>query len=317
MPRWLLRPTPFLLIALALGLSLVAVASLAFFSNLNRERTTAPVPTEPPAPAQLAPPVETTAPQATLAPAQAAGQIRVAALIWSSEVRTVLAPRAGQITAFLCHEGQDVPAHMVLARLDDRDVAVELQHIENRLEVAHIDLSRLEAIHKLSTADLNRYRELLSAGLSSRQDVDRKELEVFQAAMAAEKIRVEIKNLTVEINRLRNELDRCAITAPISGRVIRCLAKETEHVNPGGKICEIANPSKLEIRFRLTGEGPRFKSGDRVTVCAPGETTPLALGVIQNTAFPLLLPNTDEIEYTARLDTGRALTIGMAVEVVW
>lgn len=317
MPRWLPRPTPFLLIALALGLSLVAVASMVFFSNSNRERTATFVPAKPPVPAQPAPPLKTAVPQPTLASVQPGGQIRVAALIWSSEVKTVLAPRAGQITAFLCHEGQDVTAQTVLARLDDRDVAVELQKVENRLDVAHIDLSRLEAMHKLATADLNRYKELLSDGLSSRQDVDRKELEVFQAAMAAEKTRVEIKNLTVEINRLHNELDRCAIAAPISGRVIRCLAKETEHVNPGGKICEIANPSKLEIRFRLTGEGPRFKSGDRVTVCAPGEITPLAFGVIQGTASPLLLPNTDEIEYTARLDPGRSLTIGMAVEVVW
>lgn len=145
----------------------------------------------------------------------------------------------GQLESVAFQEGQDVRAGQLLAQLDQRTFAAQLQQAEAQK-------ARDEAQLTNAQADLKRYEDLVQKQLVPRQQFDAAQAQVrqLQAAVRSDEAAVHEAHVQLEFTR---------ITAPISGRVGARLVDPGNIVHAGdaGGLVVINQVDPIAVQFSV------------------------------------------------------------------
>lgn len=173
---------------------------------------------------------------------------------------TTLYPRAnGYVRKWLVDMGDKVTEGQVLAEIDTPELAQEISQARAQLAQAKAQLVQARANRDLSKSVLERYEQLVPAGVASQQDLDQKrgqaKVDEANVTVAEASIRAQEANLS----RLHELLSFSKIVAPFAGTVTSRSVERGALVSPG-------NGSPL---FKIAATDPI-----RVFVAVPQDVAP-------------------------------------------
>jgi HlyD family secretion protein len=178
----------------------------------------------------------------------------------AGDIRVLAAPIAGvggspRLTGLFVNEGDRVRRGQVLAVFDTApSLEAEQKLIETRL-------SNLARRLQVEQRELQRYRQLTSAGALSADELDRREQQYLQ-------LLGEWQVARAELQRVQADLDNTQLRSPMEGTVLRIIARVGERPSDKG-ILELGANERMEAllevyesdigRVRL-GQGVRVSS---------------------------------------------------------
>jgi RND family efflux transporter MFP subunit len=199
----------------------------------------------------------------------------------SSETVEVRSRVRGHIQKIHFKDGDLVQRGQLLFELDPRPFQVAMDQ-------ASAQRQALEAQKTAAEKDVARYRELVSSGGATRQQLEKAEADTaaFDAQIAAKVQEVRQHELDLEFSR---------ITAPISGRIGRAMLTEGNLVNAGGSdplLTTIVAVHPMHVYFsvdertlqRRARPEPAESSGERVTLRE--RKMPFRFGLDSETGYP-------------------------------
>jgi HlyD family secretion protein len=238
----------------------------------------------------------------------------------SSENIAVSLPVPGLVTAVYVKAGDRVAKGQKLFSLDDRDVRAELALREASLELARAKLDKLqasprpeeippaearvkEAEAQLSDAQVQLRlmesvrdkRAIRVEDLERRRravDIAQAKLDEAQAALPLlragtwskdiEVARAEVQQASSQIARVRADLERLTVTAPIAGEILQCKVRAGEYAAAGPlaqPLMLLGSVDQLNVRADVDErDAPRVKPGAAVVASIRGDA---------RTKFPL------------------------------
>lgn len=215
-------------LAAALAGSVLTLGSLVATRQLALPHRSPPKTTAPPAKPQ---------PQRTAEAVAALGRLRPA-----GDIRVLAAPIAGvggspRLTHLLVNEGDRVREGQLLARFDTGPTL----EAERRLIGAR--LANLARRLRVQQRELNRYRQLTTAGALSADELDRREQQYLQ-------LLGEWQVARAELERVGADLANTELRAPMDGTVLRVVARVGER--PGDKgILELGASERMEALLEV------------------------------------------------------------------
>jgi RND family efflux transporter MFP subunit len=151
----------------------------------------------------------------------------------------VTAPVAGIVSEVICVEGQAVNKGDLLFRLDSR--------------IAEVAVKKAQQAVEFEERNLTRQKELLDVNGTSEKLLQ-------EAQYKFESVRGELAKANTELSLLQ-------VTAPISGTVVRVLARPAESVDMSYKLAELLDIERLIVEFRVPGaEASLLKPGQKVEI---------------------------------------------------
>src|SRR5262245_25818535 len=287
-----------------------------------------------------------------------------------SEIVKVCSGIDGTLAAVLVSEGEQVSAGQTLAIIDRPDLADELNAAtataessrQSRIrvrrgsrrqeqEAAAAETAAAEAIRKQDETHYQRIAQLFEKAVvpADARDEAQKELDVaesrLRAASEREKLidegplQEELARADADVNAAEHRvkvahdnLEKCRVKAPISGRVLRRDMKPGEAVSVvlPQPILSLADTSRLSVRAEVDERDiGRVFPGQRVTVSADGLTQRTFTGTVAGaesimgrkkvrTGDPAEKSDRDVLEVLADLkDEDPRLVIGLRVTVVF
>jgi len=225
----------------------------------------------------------------------------------------------GVVAELIKDEGSRVQAGEIMARLDDRSVAAELEKAQADLRVAKNNVGYQEAELKAKEAAYRRQQQMRQFGLSSEADLEHAEFEAKGAEFDLASWKANVDKNQAEIRRLETELDKTRIRAPFSGLVARRYIRLGQGVSKSDKCFRVSQLYPLRVQFQVPENSSRRPHlGDTVAVTVLEDAThPFPAKIMQ--VSPTIDPASDSYDVTAQL-TGTGLgdlRPGMAVRVGW
>ena len=218
------------------------------------------------APRSFIAPASTSQPGASLAPYQQSGGGRQVSITHClvSLIEDIQAPalEAGALAAVEVSEGQLVTAGQLIARIDDRQPAlqkiaaqlerdaavakaqddIEVRYAKAALDVAGADLERALAIERRNAGAVTP-QEVQKLRLAKRRDelqIDRSKLELHVAKMNAD-----VQQAAVDA--ADEAMARRQIVSPIDGVVVTLFHERGEWVNAGDPVAQIVRIDRLRV----------------------------------------------------------------------
>ena len=228
--------------------------------------------------------------------------IQLPGSVESRTVSTVASTVPGLVVDFPAREGDTVKKGQPLAQL-------RRQTLEIGLRAARAQLQEAESRQKLAERNLERARDLFDSKVFSQQQLDSTFFE-FNAWQGR------VDQLTAELDRIRDELDRCTIRAPFDGVVVREHTELGEWVKVGDPVVELLALNQLEILIDVPERYFRsLKRGGRATVTF--ESLPgLAVRGRINALIPRADPQARTFPVKVRIpNRGRRIGVGMLAQV--
>lgn len=163
----------------------------------------------------------------------------------------------GKITRLAVEEGDVVKQGDFLLEIDPSEYLFMVKGAEAVLRSAREDLAQAQASAEKARLDLDRSKNLLDRGLSSTKD--------YEAALTAKKVqeaqvaaaRGRVAQTEAELQRLRHNLSKVTIHAPISGIITRLNVEKGENAiigtmnNPGTLLLTVADLDTMETEVKV------------------------------------------------------------------
>lgn len=232
----------------------------------------------------------------------------------ASENIAVSVPVPGLVTAVHVKAGDQVRRGQVLLVLDDRDLRAELLLRQSTAELAQVKLTRLESSPRpeeippaearvreaqAQLSDAETQLRMIEAVKDKRaireEDVQRRKraMEGAQARLNEaqsqlgllkagtwrpdlEVARAELKQAQQQVERLRADLNRLTVTAPIDGQILQCKVRPGEYAQAGvlaQPLMLMGDVSRLHVRADIDEKDAwRVQPGVRAVASVRGNT---------------------------------------------
>lgn len=227
--------------------------------------------------------------------------------------------RDGLVLSLAKDEGSVVRAGEVLARLDDRDLQMQLIKAQDDLKVSQNNVQYKEAELKAQTAAYRRQQELRQYGLSSEADLERAEFQAKGAEYDLHGWQALVESDGAEVRRIQLEIDQMRLRAPFSGVVVSRYIREGEALKKGDKCFRVSQLAPLEVRFQIPESSARRPERGTSVELSLVSDSERALRARIVKVSPTIDPASDSYDVVAQLSGARLsdLRPGMAVRVRW
>ena len=163
----------------------------------------------------------------------------------------VAAQRDGVVTEIHAESGLMVRAGQILARLDDRQVAADLNAARAHTRSTAADLKNWEAEAKVLEADAERARKMWEAQLITQEQYDHARFKAESDQWDVKRVQEMLVNAQQTEHSLELELEKTRICAPFSGIVARRYVRAGQQVNRGDRMFWVTETSPLRVKFTL------------------------------------------------------------------
>jgi len=214
----------------------------------------------------------------------------------------VSALREGPVVTVLAEPGTHVHQGQLLAKLDDRQISVDVEGAAARVRSIEANLKNWQAETKVLKSDRARAEKLYEAQVIPKEELEhvqyKEEADEFEVQREAESL----NNAKATLKSLELERDKTNIVAPFDGIVARRYVRVGQKVSSGDRLFWVTAMAPLQVTFTLP---ERFiaamKNGQTVTV-ASADTSP----VVQHVAkvidvSPVVDPSSGTIEVRAQI----------------
>jgi multidrug resistance efflux pump len=188
------------------------------------------------------------------------------------------------LTVLAVKEGSLVNADDVVARLDDREVKMQLEiarhqaqsayakymdKVEERYAVAAADAAEAEVLEfrEVNSGDV---RTVITASEMRRAELEwtRAKLQIEKALKDRELALFDYRTRKAEFHAAEYAIERRTIRAPFTGEVLEIKRKQSEWTNPGDPILRLVRYDVLKVQGRVSLEqySPQDVDGCEVTV---------------------------------------------------
>jgi RND family efflux transporter MFP subunit len=228
----------------------------------------------------------------------------------------VTAQRDGLLSKILVDAPLRVKAGTVLARMDDRQIAANLEAARAKSRGIAADLKNWEADLEVLKADYGRAQHLWDLGLISEEQLQHAKYKVESDHWDIKRVQETLNTAHQEERSLELEQEKMSITAPFDGLIARRYVREGQSVSKGDRLFWVTEESPLLMRFtlpeRFFGRVRSAQQFEIVSPDVPGEKHTARVKEIS----PVVDPASGTFEVLVELTGGRgALRPGMTANV--
>jgi membrane fusion protein (multidrug efflux system) len=163
----------------------------------------------------------------------------------------LLAQRDGVIADLRSEAGAHVRAGDLLAQLDDRQLAADLEAARAKTRGTEADLKAWQAEAKVLQSDSDRAQKMWDAQLITREQLDHAKFKAEADRFDVQRVEQLLINAQQTQHSLELELDKTRIRAPFSGVVARRYVRQGQQVAKGDRLFWVAAVGPLRMRFTV------------------------------------------------------------------
>lgn len=161
------------------------------------------------------------------------------------------AQRDGIIEKVFFDAPSRVKAGTILAQLDARQIASNLEAARAKSRSIAADLKNWEAETEVLKADYGRAQNLWDLGLISQEQLQHAKFKAESDQWDAKRVQELLNNSHEEEHSLELELEKTKITAPFDGLIARRYVREGQSINKGDRLFWVTAEAPLLMRFTL------------------------------------------------------------------
>ncbi len=158
----------------------------------------------------------------------------------------VASQEQGKLLSINVREAASVEEGDVLARIDDRRLALQLKETEADKRRIEADMEVRKAEFENAEWNLNRLKPLLKDGLTTEKNIKDAETEVAVARFQLRSSERALERIRNSIELLEVRLEDTVIRAPFNGRVVERLVDPGEWIQPGNPIVTLISTGRIE-----------------------------------------------------------------------
>lgn len=214
----------------------------------------------------------------------------------------VTAQREGLVSEISAETGVAVKAGQILAKLDNRQLAADLEAARAKTRSVEFDLKNWEAEAKVLEADYARAQKLWDAQVITKEQLDHARYKAESDQWDVKRVQELLLNAQNTERSLELELEKTQICAPFDGVVARRYVRVGESVTRDQKLFWVTATAPMRVRVTLPAAFiGRIRAGSAVSVFSPESTqaTEYHARVLQ--VSPVVDPSSDTIEVLAQL----------------
>lgn len=148
-------------------------------------------------------------------------------------------------------EGSRVAKGEILAHFSDEAQRGQLRQAELDVSRLKVEAEQLQALIKLNRSEFDRESLLASQGLVSRGELERAKYKLEESIQESEKSRLATESALARVDVVKLEMQKTTVRAPVTGVVTRRYVAPGTNVAKNDKLFEVAQLSKMELRFRV------------------------------------------------------------------
>jgi len=184
-------------------------------------------------------------------PNPANSDVLIPAAISVEDTPLVIAEIEGRILNVTAEEGARVTKGQVLATFNDEAQREQLRQAELEVSRLKVEGQQLQGLIKLNRSEFDRESLLASQGLVSKGEVERAQYKFEQSLQESEKNRLATESALARMEVVKLEMQKTTVRAPVAGVVTRRYIAAGTSVAKTDKLFEVAELSKMELRFRV------------------------------------------------------------------
>jgi len=214
----------------------------------------------------------------------------------------VLAQREGVVTELRLEAGAHVQAGDLLAQLDDRQLAADLEAARAKTHSTEADLKVWQSEARVLQSDYDRAQKMWDAQLITREQLDHAKFKAEADAYDVQRVEQLLVNAKQTQRSLELELDKTQIRAPFSGVVARRYVRQGQQVAKGDRLFWVTAEGPLQMRFTLPEKFiGRIQKGQELPMMTPDlPDQKYKVRVVE--VSPVVDPASSTIEVTVELE---------------
>ena len=249
------------------------------------------------------------------APNLTTGDLLIPAALSAEDTAIVSAEVEGRAVNVTGEEGSRVVKGEILAQLSDGEQQGQLRQAELDVSRLKVEGQQLQALIKLNRSELDRESLLASQGLVSKGEVERAEYKLEQSVHEFEKTRLATESAVAKLEVVKLEMQKTLVRAPVAGVVTRRYIAPGTNVARNDKLFEVAQISKIELRFRVPQTSVRpLQSGQLLGLSTDEQGGVIATARIRR-RDPVADPASNTFGYVAEIVGPGKLMPGLTVYV--
>jgi RND family efflux transporter MFP subunit len=228
----------------------------------------------------------------------------------------VTAQRDGIVASISANTGTRVTAGAALARLDDRQLAANLEAARAKTRGIAADLKNWEAEARVLEADYARAQRLWNEKLIAEEQLQHAKYKAESDQWDIIRVREQLTTSKEEEHSLELELEKTRITAPFNGLVARRYVRAGQGVAKGDRLFWVTAEAPLRMRFTLPEKfAGHLKKGEELPLTSPDAPQEKHTARVIEVS-PVVDPSSGTIEVLVELVGGRGeLRPGMTASV--
>jgi membrane fusion protein, multidrug efflux system len=163
----------------------------------------------------------------------------------------VAAQRDGLIVEVKADSGTPVKEGQILAIMDDRQIAADLDAARARTRSTAADLKNWESEAKVLQADLDRAQKMWEADLITKEQYDHARFKAESDQWDVKRVEETLVSAQQMERSLELESEKTHIRAPFSGIVARRYVRSGQQVVKGDRTFWVTETAPLRVRFTL------------------------------------------------------------------